>query len=116
MTRFSELDIEATELMWKNDRYAKNVDRIFEKFSNEKNDSSIDDQRPDSWPNNGVSDPTPAQIWCFLDGLDLIWWLNRIISVTLCQSNEADLNQRSRKILLFVNRDYRVDPSVLSAL
>ena len=54
-----------------------------------------------------------AQIWCFLDDLDLIWWLNRIIFVTFCQSSETNLNQRSKRNL-FVNLDYRVNSFVLS--
>ena len=32
------IDIETIELMWKDDRYAKNVDRIFNCFSNKMND------------------------------------------------------------------------------
>ena len=86
---------------------------VFERFSNKNDDSNIDDRRSDFWLNDEVSDSTLAQIRCFLDDLDLIWWLNRIIFVTLCQSSEANLNQRSRRIL-FVNLDYRVDSSVLS--
>ena len=42
-------DIETIELMWENDRFAKKIDRIFEEYSNEKNVSSIDDQKSDFW-------------------------------------------------------------------
>ena len=56
-------DIETIELMWEDDRYAKNVDRIFEEFSNERDVSSIDDQRFDFWLNDEVSDSIIAQIF-----------------------------------------------------
>ena len=111
-------DIETIELMWENDWFAKKLDRIFEEYSSEKNVSNIDDQKFDFWLNDEVLIRSLLKylIWCFLDDLNLIWWLDRIIFVTFCQSNEANLNQRSEKILLFVNRDYRVDSSVLSVL
>ena len=40
-------DIEIIELMWKNDRFVKKVNMIFEEYSSEKNVSSIDDQKSD---------------------------------------------------------------------
>ena len=39
-------------------------------------------------------------IWCFLDDLNLIWWLDRIIFVTFCQSSEANLNQRWKNFVV----------------
>ena len=55
-------DIEIIELMWKSDRLAKKIRCKFEKFSSEKNVSSIDDQRFDFWSNIEISDSTFALI------------------------------------------------------
>ena len=53
------------------------IDMCSSRFSSEKNISSIDDQRSDSWLNDEISDLISVRVffvWCFLDDLDLIWW------------------------------------------
>ena len=49
-------EIEIIELIWKNDRFAKKIKCKFEKFSNEKNVSNIDNQKSDFWSNIEISD------------------------------------------------------------
>ena len=63
-------DTETIELMWKNDRFAKKVNRIFEEYSNEKNVSNIDDQRFDFWLNDENTDSITAQIFDIM----FSWW------------------------------------------
>ena len=93
------LDTEAIELMWENNRFAKKDDRI-SKDSRMKRMIQvlmIKDLIFDSTTKFLIRSLLKYSVWCFLDDLNLIWWLNRIIFVTLCQSKEANLNQRSKK-------------------
>ena len=63
-------DTEIIELMWKSDRFAKKVKCKFERFSNKKNDSSIDDQKSDFWSNNEISDST----FVLISDMMFSWW------------------------------------------
>ena len=63
-------DIETIELMWKNNRFANDVNRFFERFSSEKNVSSIDDQEFDFWFNDEITDSAIAQIFNIM----FFWW------------------------------------------
>ena len=50
-------------------------------------------------------------VWCFLDDLNLIWWLNRVIFVINKWYSESESTLEKK---LFVNLDYRVNSSVLN--
>ena len=91
-------DTEIIELIWKNDRFVKKIDKIFEEYSNEKNVSNIDDQKFDFELNDEVFDSIIAQIFDMMFSwwlkFDLITWSNHLRNILSIEWSESELSLR----------------------
>ena len=90
-------DIEIIELIWKNNRFVNDVNRFFERFSNEKNVSNIDDQKSDFWFNDEITDSIIAQIFDIM----FSWWSKfdflNFKHECFVRSDKANLDSRLKK-------------------